>query len=113
MKAKEQHIQVQRTARYFQIGEASPKIQRIWYVLHGYGQLASFFAKHFEKIADEKTLVIAPEALSRFYSDGTGGRVGATWMTKEDRLNQIDDYIFYLDALHQRISEQVQPIQKS
>jgi predicted esterase len=25
--------------------------------------------------------------------------VGATWMTREDRLNEIDDYVAYLDAV--------------
>lgn len=108
MEAKEQHIQVRRTARFYQMGQAGPHIHRIWYVLHGYGQLASYFVKHFEQIADANTLVVAPEALSRFYSKGTDGRVGATWMTKEDRLNEIDDYILYLDALHEQISAQVQ-----
>lgn len=106
METKEHHIQVRRTARFYQIGEAGLQTKRIWYVLHGYGQLASFFVRHFEQVADEKTLIVAPEALSRFYSDGVAGRVGATWMTKEDRLHEIDDYIFYLDALHARISEQ-------
>lgn len=27
-------------------------------------------------------------------------RVGATWMTREDRLAEIDDYVRYLDAVY-------------
>jgi predicted esterase len=45
--------------------------------------------------------VVAPEALSRFYvgraAGGDPARVGATWMTREDRLAEIADYVRYLD----------------
>src|SRR5207244_2577426 len=44
-----------------------------------------------------------------FYLDGVGthsGKIGATWMTREDRLNEIDDYLYYLNTLyHTLISE--------
>jgi predicted esterase len=109
MEATEKHIEVRRTARFYQIGEAGPDISRIWYVVHGYGQLASFFVRHFEQVSDANTLVVAPEALSRFYSDGLAGRVGASWMTKEDRLTEIDDYVGYLDELHLQISKDLRP----
>jgi predicted esterase len=104
MEAQSHHIPVTRTARYYLLGEPGPHIRRVWYVLHGYGQLASFFIRHFTAIADETTLVVAPEALSRFYVDGVTGRVGATWMTKEDRLSEIEDYINFLDALLTRVN---------
>jgi predicted esterase len=46
--------------------------------------------------------------MSRFYLGDPGGshakaRVGATWMTREDRLNEIQDYVAYLDAVYQRV----------
>jgi predicted esterase len=44
-------------------------------------------------------LITAPEGLSRFYVKGYFGNVGASWMTKEDRMNDIMDNIHYLDAL--------------
>ncbi len=90
---------VQKTARYFQLGEFSAETKHVWLVCHGYGQLASYFLKKFECIAAPDTVIIAPEGLHRFYVDGTGGRVGASWMTKEDRLDDIRDYIYFLDEL--------------
>ena len=50
-------------------------------------------------------LIVAPEALSRFYVESSGKthadtHVGASWMTREDRLSDIEDYVEYLDALH-------------
>lgn len=88
-----------KTARYFQLGEFTAETKHVWLVCHGYGQLASYFLKKFACIAASDTVIIAPEGLHRFYVDGTGGRVGASWMTKEDRLDDIRDYIYFLDEL--------------
>jgi predicted esterase len=97
---KEHHLEVKRTARYFTLGTLNKQTKTIWFVLHGYGQLAQFFLKKFEVLHNETTFIVAPEALSRFYLQGVSGRVGATWMTKEERAAEIDDYIFYLNHLY-------------
>jgi predicted esterase len=97
-------IGVTRTARYFVAG-ALGQAPELWYVLHGYGQLAEPFLRSFLPLADESRCVVAPEALSRFYLDsGRNDRVGASWMTREDRLSEIDDYVRYLDTLHAQVS---------
>lgn len=44
-------------------------------------------------------LIAAPEGLSRFYTDPDHTRVGATWMTREDREHEIADQAEYLDRL--------------
>ena len=101
---REAHLVVPRTARYHLLGEASPAVRELWVVLHGYGQLARRFLRHFAPVASPARLVVAPEALSRFYVASDVARhaqahVGATWMTREDRLAEIDDYVRYLDLL--------------
>jgi predicted esterase len=116
--ARERHITVPRTARYYALGDAlgdEAGACEVWVALHGYGQLAALFARHFAPIAAGR-LVLVPEGLSRFYLEapsprsgpaiaGAGAqppdppRVGATWMTREDRLAEIDDYVRYLDLL--------------
>ena len=70
-------------------------------MLHGYGQLAAYFLRHFAHLsaADPGLVVLAPEGLSRFYLSGNGGRVGASWMTREDRLSEIADQATYLNQL--------------
>lgn len=101
----EHHLQVTRTARYFTTDVAFESASEIWIVCHGYGQLAGRFLRHFEPIAGDNRLIVAPEGLSRFYLDSPGGyhgadaRVGSTWMTREDRLAEIGDHIAYLDTL--------------
>ena len=97
----EHHLAVTRTARYYQLGELSAHTRRVWFVCHGYGQLAAYFVRHFAFLteADPTTVVVAPEGLSRFYLQGNGGRVGASWMTRDDRLHEIADHIGFLNQL--------------
>jgi predicted esterase len=102
---KENHLTVSGTARYFTLGDKSRAVTDVWIACHGYGQLASDFAKEFECIDEPGRLIVVPEGLSRFYlPEGTGfhgpeSKIGATWMTREDRDNEIVDYVNYLDSL--------------
>lgn len=97
------HLAVSRSARYCHL-DGGGTTRAVWYVLHGYGQLAGEFLSMCGPLAREGTIVVAPEALSRFYS-GTDlsahreARVGASWMTREDREADIRDNVAYLDAL--------------
>lgn len=98
----ERHLTVTRTARYQQLGEISAATRQLWLVAHGYGQLAEYFIRHFAHLhaADPTgTVIVAPEGLSRFYLTGTNGRVGASWMTRADRLAEIEDQNSYLSQL--------------
>jgi predicted esterase len=101
----ERHIRVTRTARYCTLGDAGPATRQVWLVCHGYGQLAARFLRRFSVLDDGHRYMVAPEALNRFYirpdpgPHGPGAPVGATWMTREDRLREIEDYVGYLDAL--------------
>lgn len=105
---QEHHLQVQKTARYYCSAPPSAAHRRILYALHGYGQLAPFFARKFANLGMEDLLVVVPEGLNRFYLSGTHGRVGATWMTKEDRLTDIEDYCRYLEQLKETVETDLQ-----
>ena len=102
---QEHHIAVRRSARYYTIGPNDSSARELWFVLHGYGQLAEQFIRVFETLDDGTRLFIAPEALNRFYTIGVESApanerpVGATWMTREDRDHEIDDYVTYLDSV--------------
>lgn len=93
----EHHLSIQRTMRFYSAGEVQAG-QQI-FALHGYSQHPKFFLRKFESLAGSDRLIVAPEGLHRFYIQGHSGRVGASWMTKEDRLNDIADNIAYLDKL--------------
>lgn len=102
---QQKNIQVLKTARYFILGEASEQIKQVWFVCHGYAQLANYFLKNFEALNDGKTLIIAPEGLHRFYWKGFSEKVVASWMTKEDRENDITDYVNYLNVVYSEVME--------
>ncbi len=108
MEIKEHHILVQRTARFYTVGHASAETTDLWFCCHGYGQLAASLIRKFEVLDPEKHFVVAPEGLSRFYWNGFGGKPVASWMTSEDRLNEIADYLNYLDRLYIEIRAKFQ-----
>lgn len=73
----------------------------VWMVLHGYGQLASFFLRKFNPLFRENRLIVAPEGINRFYQEGVSGRVGANWMTRHERETDIQNGMNYLNAVMQ------------
>lgn len=98
------HLITSKTARYYTLGKIDQNTRYVWVVLHGYGQLAEHFIKKFECLLTPQTYIIAPEGFHRFYLQGHTGRVGASWMTKEDRLNDIKDYVNFLENIYKQIS---------
>jgi predicted esterase len=109
----ERHIQVRRSARYFVVGEPGDTTTELWIALHGYGQLAEPFARALAPLSSASRVIVAPEALNRFYLDepakrhGPESPVGAGWMTREDRLNEIDDYVHSLDAVANDVRQHI------
>jgi predicted esterase len=105
MPPSERHVRVHRTARFYVLGTPDTRTKELWVACHGYGQSAASFAKALEPLADDGRVVVAPEALSRFYLDdpakrhGPDSPVGASWMTRDDRESEITDYVEYLDAV--------------
>ena len=100
------HRETVRTGRYHVAGADPVSARHICFILHGYGQLAARILRHFEGIMPSEMSVVAPEALNRFYTaplskDGSHmQRVGATWLTRDDREHEIADAIRWLDLVH-------------
>ena len=97
------YIQVSKTFRYFTLGNPE-KAKKLLVVLHGYGQLPEYFIQKF-KAFENDYFIVAPEGMHRFYLKGSSGRVGASWMTKEERLTDISDTINYLNSLYSHIAQ--------
>lgn len=88
-----------RTTRYFS-RESDPKnADNVWIVFHGYGQSAYHFLLNFKEFNPANSALIAPEGLSKYYLNGLDGRVGASWMTKENREMEIQDQLHLVDNL--------------
>lgn len=102
-------VEVKQQARYFTFG--NPEAKEAIVVLHGYGQLAYYFLKKFSIESLQNYIVIAPEGLHRFYLEGSAGRVGASWMTKEWREQDLDTNHLYLSNLFDEISDRFPTIE--
>lgn len=100
MTQQSKHIETTKTARYYTLGNVNSETRNIWMVLHGYAQQGEAFIQYFKNFAEQGDYIIAPEGLSKFYTKGLLGNVGASWMTKEDRENEIKDNIAYLEKLY-------------
>ena len=113
MDAAAHFLTVPRTARWWSVDPPGHTAAKgTLYVLHGYGQLPQFFIKKFQQHVLTGWRVIAPEGAHRFYLKGTEGRVGASWMTKEARLDDIADQLVFLDALRAQ-TEATSPMTKN
>lgn len=93
-------LKTEKTGRVFTAGNRHDP-QLIWIICHGYAQLASDFIGKFEILDNGRHLLVCPEGLHRFYTKGASGRVGASWMTKEERQDDIDDYVAWLDKVYE------------
>jgi len=102
---QEHRLSTTRSARYFTLGSPGEATE-FWFVCHGYGQLAARFLERLRPLEAGGRCIVAPEGLSRFYLTENPGerRVGASWMTREDRLHEIDDYVRYLDAVYGNVN---------
>lgn len=110
---KEKHIATLKTARYYILGELSGSTSELWFLFHGYGQTATDLLKKFENYENTQRVFIAPEGLSRFYRKGFFGHVGASWMTKEDRENEIKDYLVFINNVYRQLTVEIDPVKVS
>lgn len=93
-------------ARYYSSAEVNEKTKYLCIAFHGYGQLAKYFIKDFESLGPEHVAIV-PEGLHRFYREGMSGRVVASWMTKEDRLTDIENQSNYLNGILSLVQEMI------
>ena len=99
-------IPVAQEQRVDSLGTLSDATKHVWVGLHGYGQLVQFFARHFRSLATEERAFAFPQGPHKFYLNGVHGRVGASWMTKDERLVDIANQRLYLGFVFQWIKQQ-------
>lgn len=96
-----------RTARYYQIGEASAATCSIWFCLHKEGQSVADFAAQLHNLNVDGRLLVLPEGLSRYAltiaGDGTQEGAGATWLSPDALETDLHDLTVYLDGLARQV----------
>ncbi|MEM7084618.1 MAG: esterase [Bacteroidota bacterium] len=84
---------------YSTFGHYSSKTKNIWLVFHGMGHLSRYFMWHFNSLNPEENYVIAPQAPSKYYQGTDYKHVGASWLTREDTVEETKNVLQYVDAV--------------
>jgi len=107
MKDGSQQVSFESKGQFSQLGDLNKQTKSVLFVLHGQGQLAKYFIQKFKILQTEEFAIIAPEGLHNYYLEGYTGRVGASWMTSENRVTSIENYINFLNAMLSQVKSQL------
>ncbi len=97
----EKSISYQIKNSYSILNEFTPKTKNVWFVFHGIGYLSRYFLKYFKHLDPEENYIIAPQAQSKYYLNGEYRHVGASWLTRENLDESIENTMNYLDAVYE------------
>ena len=96
----EKQVSYQSTNSYSTLNELTAETKNIWVVFHGIGYLSRYFLKYFRHLNQKENYIIAPQAPSKYYLNGKYEHVGASWATKEDTEQEIQNVLAYLDEIY-------------
>lgn len=96
---KEKSLSYTITNTYSTLNERTDKTKTVWLVFHGIGYLSKYFLKYFKHLDTEENYIIAPQAQSKYYLNGEYRHVGASWLTRENLEEGIENMLNYLDKI--------------
>ncbi len=99
MNSKEKEITYHTTNSYSTLNTLSENTKNVWFVCHGMGYLSRYFLKYFADLDPEENYIIAPQAQSKYYTPPKFNHVGASWLTKENTINDTQNVMRYFDAV--------------
>ncbi|NHF59244.1 esterase [Flavobacteriaceae bacterium TP-CH-4] len=99
MASSEKQTRYTTTNTYSVLNSLGDGTRNVWVVLHGIGYLSRYFLKYFEELPKEENYIIAPQAPSKYYLNGEYKHVGASWLTKENTIDETENIMNYLDAV--------------
>ncbi|SHJ04842.1 Predicted esterase [Arenibacter nanhaiticus] len=101
MKPIEKQISYTTTNTYLSLNTLDKNTKNVWIVFHGIGFLSKYFLNYFSQLPRDINYIIAPQAPSKYYLNNEYKRVGASWLTKENRALETKNILSYLDNLYQ------------
>ena len=97
----EKSVSYQIKNSYSVLNEHTSKTKNVWLVFHGIGYLSRYFLKYFKHLDAAENYIIAPQAHSKYYLNGEYRHVGASWLTRENLEEGIENTLNYLDAVYE------------
>lgn len=98
----EKQVSYKTVNTYSTLNALTDKTENVWLVFHGIGYLSKYFLKYFRHLNQEKNYIIAPQAPSKYYLNGKYEHVGASWATRENTEQEIQNVLAYLDELYEQ-----------
>jgi predicted esterase len=99
MNSTEKEISYTTTNSYSTLNTLTKKTKYVWFVCHGMGYLSRYFLKYFKDFNADEHYFIAPQAPSKYYVPPKFTYVGASWLTKENTVNETENIMRYFDAV--------------
>lgn len=100
MKTEEKHVFYRATNTYSTLNAFSEQTKNVWMVFHGMGFLSRYFLTHFRTLSSNENYLIAPQAPSKYYQRSNFKYVGASWLTKENTVEETENVLRYMDAVY-------------
>lgn len=94
----EHNVDFNISAPYSTLNNLTKETTDIWIVCHGFGQMSKHFIRRFDIYDSDTNFIIALQGLSRFYFDQYQ-KVGASWMTRENKEIDLANQKSYFDAV--------------
>ena len=98
----EKQVSYRATNTYSTLNQLTDKTENVWVVFHGIDYLSRYFLKYFRHLNQEKNYIIAPQAPSKYYLNGKYEHVGASWATRENTEQEVENALAYLDELYEK-----------
>ena len=95
----ERIVKYSTTNTYTTLNKLNTNTKNVWLVFHGMGYLSKYFARYFEKLDPTENFVIVPQAPSKYYIGPKFKHVGASWLTKENTIEDTKNILNYVDAV--------------
>lgn len=84
---------------YSTLNEFTYKTKNLWFSFHGMGYLSRYFLKYFDHLNVTENYIVAPQAPSKYYQGKNFNYVGASWLTKENTIEETKNILNYIDAV--------------
>ena len=98
-KPEERRVSYRTTNTFATLNDPGPQTHTIWIVFHGIGYLSRYFLKYFAELPANEHFFIAPQAPSKYYLNNEYKHVGASWLTREQTLEDLENILAYVDAV--------------
>ena len=99
---KEKKVIYTSSNTYSTLNTLTKSTKNIWFVFHGLGYLSKYFINYFSHLNSEENYIIAPQAPSKYYQGKNFKHVGASWLTKENTIEETINVLAYIDEVYKK-----------